>query len=306
MGEFDAWMDLATDSKDKAHKLLAWIQNSRVLNTNGIDMTLQAIENGILALHSLQTQFLGIIAAQTDILVGVPKWWRYNSKGVSKIFSAIAIIPHIILGWRSSEVSSVFGGLFTAEEIHHELSGNDMEQISSSFLNRPSIKTNQTWIRLAIAKGESGCQEWFPISSDHQPRHIETLPQEFLAGVFNLRSMHKDQTSAKTKTTPRKYINIHLRRDSLRGFTFTFKCCNTVANIKRQESTIAQPIHVPKDETGRCLVQTATFLGSIFDPGTDIIEYRTRLLNANSLQISQYVCGICNVSHYQLRLSSRE
>lgn len=50
-------------------------------------------------------------------------------------------------------------------------------------------------------------------------------------------------------------------------------------NIEKQKSTKSQLIDLPKDETGRYLVQCATFLASIFDSSTDIVEYRTRLLN---------------------------
>lgn len=279
IGELGAWMDLVTDSQDKAHKILAWIKTSRMLNTKSIDTVLQAIENDILDLDNLQTQFLGISAARTDILVGGPEWWRHNSKGVSNTFSAISSIPpsqstiEILRG-----LFSIFSGLFTAEDIIHELAGNDTEKICFSFLNRLSTQADQTWIRLAIGNGESGGQEWSPISADHQPRHSMTSPQEFFAGVFNLGSIHKDYASAKTKTNSRKYMGIHLRRDSHRSFTFAFTGCNTIVNAEKQQSTTLQPIDVPKDETGRYLVQAATFLGNIFDPGADIVEYRTRLL----------------------------
>ena len=42
--------------------------------------------------------------------------------------------------------------------------------------------------------------------------------------------------------------------------------------------TYDQPQNVVKDETGRTLVKCATILGSVIDPGADIVEYRWRLL----------------------------
>jgi hypothetical protein len=79
-------------------------------------------------------------------------------------------------------------------------------------------------------------------------------------------------------------MKILLRQDDNRGFNFIFKGCNCGRNIKtgifssEQIATYDQPMNVVKDETGRILVQCATVLGSIIDPGCNVMEYRKRLL----------------------------
>jgi hypothetical protein len=82
---------------------------------------------------------------------------------------------------------------------------------------------------------------------------------------------------------PRKYMKIRLREEN-RGFQFVFKGCNCGRTIKtgvfssEPIPTHDQPRNVVRDETGRILVQCATILGSIMDPGCNVIEYRKRLL----------------------------
>lgn len=42
------WMDLATDSKDKAYKLEKWIESARLLNTEAVNAILRVIERVML------------------------------------------------------------------------------------------------------------------------------------------------------------------------------------------------------------------------------------------------------------------
>src|SRR5437764_2585959 len=69
-----------------------------------------------------------------------------------------------------------------------------------------------------------------------------------------------------------------------RGFQFIFKGCNCGREVK-SGAFRTKPIPIPNpprdvvgDETGRILVQCATILGSIMDPGCDVVEYRRNLL----------------------------
>ncbi len=77
IGELETWMDLATDSKDKAYKLDAWIDTSRVLKTASVNAILRIIEEDCLVLDALQTQVKGISSARTDIINGGP-FWRFG------------------------------------------------------------------------------------------------------------------------------------------------------------------------------------------------------------------------------------
>jgi len=69
-----------------------------------------------------------------------------------------------------------------------------------------------------------------------------------------------------------------------RDFQFGFMGCNCGKKEKTGLfSSEPIPIHdqprdVVGDETGRILVQCATILGSIMDPGSNVVEYRRRLL----------------------------
>jgi hypothetical protein len=91
MGELHVWMDLATDSKDRAYKLQEWIEDSRVLKSGPVSAILRILEQDKLYLNFLQTQVEGISGARTDIINGGPNWWRENFKGISNIFSAVSI-----------------------------------------------------------------------------------------------------------------------------------------------------------------------------------------------------------------------
>jgi hypothetical protein len=85
-------------------------------------------------------------------------------------------------------------------------------------------------------------------------------------------------------SSPRKYMKIVLKKEN-RGFQFEFQGCNCGKEVKTGVfSSEPIPIHLqPRDiegnETGRILVQCATILGSIMDPGCDVVGYRKRLLH---------------------------
>ena len=290
IGHLHTWMDLATDSKDKAYKLLIWIGGCRVLNTAGISAILRIIEEDNKSLNSLQTQVRGVSSARTDIINGGPFWWSDNYRGVSNIFSAVSITPReckqradIFRG-----LLGIFNGLFTPEEIERDLSGDDMEKISFTFFKQLSIKTRCAWTKLAISGGERGQWDWIPMVG----RHSGSTTDDFFAGIVNLgqvkekgqgKGQAKVQAMVGLQGVPRKYMKIFLRQGGT-GFNFFFKGCN--CGKKQKTGTFSselidthdQPVIVNKDETGRRLVHCATVLGAIMNPGYDITQYRRRLL----------------------------
>jgi hypothetical protein len=289
IGEFDTWTDLVINAKDKAHKLAVWIGDSRVVNTAVIDVILRVIEKDILSLDRLLNQVMGIIAARTDILVGGPDWWRKNPTGISNIFSATSIAPRECQ--HGSEIFKgllgIFTGLFTAEEVRRELSGDDMERISFAFFKQLSIETGKAWTRLAITSAERGDWGWIPVVAAGQNKIITTA---HFAGTINLGSLKPNHAFVKAEArtglgkTPRKYMTIKLQQESDRNFNFVYTGCNRGQNAKtgifnnNQIPTNDEPVNVVTDDTGRFLVQCATVLGSIFDPGRDAVEYRRKFL----------------------------
>jgi hypothetical protein len=288
IGELDIWMDLATDSKDKALKLQSWISNPRFLNTQSVNAILRVIEEDNLSLQSLQTQVKGIDSARSDIINGGPYWWHENYKGISNVFSAVSIRPRkcdqradIFRG-----LLGVFSGLFTAEEIEREICGDDMDKISFAFFKQLSIKTGNAWTKLAISSGERPEWDWIPMVESHGG----FMTTDCFAGVVKLGRVKRAGQAKATAITgiagvPRKYMKILLRRGPAKGgFPFVFRGCNCGKKINtgvfssERIPTYDQLRTVVKDETGRTLVQCATILGSIMDPGCDVIQYRTRLL----------------------------
>lgn len=83
IGELETWMDLASDSKDKAFKLQTWIDESRLVKSASVNAILRFIDDDCIDLDFLQTQVRGISSARTDIIAGGPYWWHENYKGVS-------------------------------------------------------------------------------------------------------------------------------------------------------------------------------------------------------------------------------
>lgn len=288
IGQLHTWMDLAIDCTDKAVKLRDWIQHGRVLKTAAVNAILRVIEEDIISLFSLQTQVMGINSARTDIINGGSAWWRENYKGISNIFSAISIKPRkcghtadIFKG-----LLGIFNGLFTKEEVKTQLSGDDIKLISFNFFKRLSIETGLAWTRLGVTgKAREDGWNWIPVvESDNQ-----IMSTDCFAGVFNL-GLLKKQGRAKAPAvtgligTPRKFMKIRLSQGD-GDFQFIFKGCNCGKKLKtgllhsELIPTHDQPRDVVKDETGRALVQCATILGAIMDPGQgNLIEYRRRLL----------------------------
>ena len=288
IGELHTWMDLATDSRDKAFKLLEWIENCRFLNTAAVNAILRVIEEDTLILSALQTQVQGISSARTDIINGGALWWRENYKGISNIFSAVSIRPrqckHKADIFRG--LLGVFSGLFAPEEVERELSGDDIEKVSFAFFKQLSTKTGLAWTKLAVSSRDRG-EEWNWIPVVENDARIMTT--DCFAGVAILGRL-KEKGRAKAAATtgidgvPKKYMKIRLQQGN-GDFQFIFKGCNCGKKIKTgmfKRETIPmndQPRNVIKDETGRVLVQCATILGAILDPGCeDLTDYRRRLL----------------------------
>lgn len=231
-------------------------------------------------------QVKGLNSARTDIIAGGPSWWYENHKGVSNIFSAISITPRkcgqkvdIFRG-----LLGVFSGLFSAEEVDRDLSGDDIEKISFAFFKQLSVKTGLAWTKLAISSGERGTYDWIPVAA----KNSKLLSTDIFAAVVNLGRLNQKGLAKATAITglmgtPHKFMKIQINKDN-RGFQFTFRGCNCGKKVKtgmfssEPIPTYDQPRSVAGDETGRILVQCATVAGKLIDPGRDVIEYRRRLL----------------------------
>ncbi|KAF7556000.1 hypothetical protein G7Z17_g1730 [Cylindrodendrum hubeiense] len=288
LGQLHTWMDLATDSNDKALKLRDWIEKGRFLNTASVNAILRVIEENIIFLSGLQTQVKGMNSARTDIINGGSHWWRENYKGISNIFSAVSIRPReckkradIFRG-----LLGVFSGLFTQEEVDTDMSGDDIKRISFNFFRKLSAETGLAWTNLAVSsRDREGGWNWIPVvENDNQ-----IMTTDCFAGVVSLGRLKKEgraKAAAMTGVlgTPRKLMKIRLSQGN-GDFQFTFKGCNCGKKLKtgmfssERIPTYDQPRDVVKDETGRILVHCATILGAIMDPGCDdVVEYRRRLL----------------------------
>ncbi|EWG38298.1 hypothetical protein FVEG_01555 [Fusarium verticillioides 7600] len=288
IGQLHTWMDLAIECADKAAKLYDWIDKGRVFHTAGINAILRVIGEDILSLVSLRTQVKGINSARTDIINGGSYWWRENYKGISNIFSAISLRPRKCRD--SADIFrgllGIFSGLFTKDEVETQLSGKDITSISFNFFKKLSSETGLAWTKLGVAsKARESGWNWIPlVESDNQVASTDCF-----AGVLNLGSLKKEGR-AKTRAmtgligTPRKFMKIRLAQGN-GDFQFIFKGCNCGKKIKTGRisreliPTYDQPRDVVKDETGRTLVQCATILGAIMDPGCDdLVHYRRELL----------------------------
>ena len=293
IGELNTWMDLATDAKDKAHKLQEWIERCRVLKSSAVNAILRIIEEDNKSLGELQTQVKGISSARIDIVNGGPSWWYENHKGISNIFSAISITPREC---RDKEdifkgLLGVFSGLFTPEEIHTELGGTDIEAISFAFFRQLSIKTGYAWTRLAISSQKRGAWDWIPVVA-YNPDHPDLMTTDCFAGVVKLGMLRSNGLAKAPAVTgirgaPRQYMKILLRQEHRSGGSgsqFVFRGCNCGTNVRtglfstEPIPTHDQPQDIAGDETGRILVQCATMLGSIMDPDGDLVDFRRRLL----------------------------
>lgn len=287
IGDLSTWIDLATDSKDKAQGIEKWISDGHFLNTAAVNAVLRALEEDLLSLSSLQLLVLGINSARTDVINGGPHWWHDNYRGISNIFSAISISPRECQDKRDvfRGLLGIFSGLFTPDEIKREMEGDDMDRIAFAFFKQLSIKTGRSWTRLAITSRARGQWDWIPVVEDYGG-----LTTDYFAGVVDLGRLGKggdakSQALTKVNGLPRKYMTIKLiENQHQEGFYFTFKGCNCGRQLKtgtfRSEliPTNDQPWEVPTDEIGKTLVQCATVLGFIMDPAHSVVEYRRRLL----------------------------
>ncbi|TID18925.1 hypothetical protein E6O75_ATG06046 [Venturia nashicola] len=291
LGELDDWMDLATNSKDKAYKLFDWIDRCRVLNNASVNAILGQIAEDKSTLDFLQTQVMGISSARTDILNGGPRWWHQNHKGISNVFSAISIKPRTCSSSPDifKGLLGVFNGLFTNEEVAGKLGGEDIEKISFAFFKQLSLKTDQAWTKLAISRGEREKWDWIPVVKSHD----KLMTTDCFAGVINLGHLRqKTEASASTGAltgidkTPHKCMRIEICEIDTSDYDdFVYKGCNCGKNITTgffSSDPIPiydTPITVAKDEIGRTLVQCATILGSIIDPGGNVVDFRRRFLH---------------------------
>ncbi|KAI9778504.1 MAG: hypothetical protein M1839_008034 [Geoglossum umbratile] len=245
IGALGDWINLATDSNDKALKLRNWITESRFLIP-----------------ELLGKQVNGINSARTDIINGGPYWWCENHMGICNVFSAISIRPRSC--YKKEDIFKgllgVFNGLFTVEEIEREMSGDDMEKISFAFFKQLSIKTGRAWTKLAISHGERKEWDWIPVIANNN----KLMTTDCFAGV---------------------YMKILLRHQENRGFQFAFKGCNcgkkiTTGLLKSELIPTYDGVRdVVADETGRMLVHCAMILGNVVDPGYDLVRYREKLLS---------------------------
>ena len=289
IGELDTWMDLASDAADKAVKLHDWISECRVVKSSAVFAILGLIMEDILVLASLRIQVRGITSARTDIISGGPRWWYDNHMGVANVFSAIS--------FREREASvehdtfrgllGVFHGLFTPEEMRRDLTGKDMNAMSFAFFKQLSIKTERAWTRLVTSSGERGSWDWIPVVANHD----RPLTTDVFSGVVHLGRLKPDGFAKVEATTgilgtPKRYATLTLRKETSkpRGMRFTFVGCNCGKKVKsgmfskEPIPTNDQCVKVARDETGRTLVHCATILGSILDPGGDMVEFKRRLL----------------------------
>ncbi|KAI9854413.1 MAG: hypothetical protein M1813_001262 [Trichoglossum hirsutum] len=290
IGALGDWINLATDSNDKALKLRNWITEPRFLIPELLGVILAIIEEDILSLAALQKQVNGINSARTDIINGGPYWWYDNHMGICNVFSAISRRPRSCYNKADifKGLLGVFNGLFTVEEIKREMSGDDMGKISFAFFKQLSIKTGRAWTKLAISHGERKEWDWIPVIANYD----KLMTTDCFAGVVNLGQLSRKQDGL-AKTTamigidgvPQKCMKILLRRQESRGFQFAFKGCNcgkklTTGFLKNELIPTYDGVRdVVADETGKMLVHCAMILGNVMDPGCDLVEYREKLLS---------------------------
>ncbi|KAK3304686.1 uncharacterized protein B0T15DRAFT_558658 [Chaetomium strumarium] len=267
IGALDAWIDLATEAKDKGYKLQQWIGNPRFFRTSSVTAILSIIEEDNLALRALQAQVDGISAARTDILNGGHYWWYENYKGVCNVFSAISIQPRECTEWVDifRGLLGVFCGLFTQEEIQTYMKGDDMETVSFAFFKQLSIKTGQGWTRLAISSRERGKWDWIPVAASNS----RLMTTDCFAGVVKLGPV--DQKNG-------------LLRQEDRGFHFVFRGCNCDKTVKTGTFK-KEKIPLNDRPKGRGRRRDRQNTGAMYDhprkyhgPGDNLVEYRRRLL----------------------------
>lgn len=289
IGAMHTWMDLGTDVTDKAIKLFEWIENCRVLNTGTVNAVLGVIGEDVISLEALRTQVQGINSARTDVINGGPLWWCENYKGITNVFSAVSIRPR--MSTYKADIFrgllGIFHGLFDKDEVRTHLSGNDneIERISFNFFQRLSSRTGLAWTKLAVSSNERvEGWDWIPSVENSPIVTTDCFAGVAILGRLKQKGRAKAEATAGIEGTPKKYTKIKLLQGD-GSFRFQFRGCNCGKKIKagwfkrKLIPTNNQPRDIVRDETGRVLVQCATILGAILDPGSqDIAEYRRRLL----------------------------
>ncbi|KAF1347301.1 hypothetical protein EJ07DRAFT_143078 [Lizonia empirigonia] len=287
VGALNSWLDLATDTKDKALKLLRWIETSRVVKSESVASIMRVIEEDVTSLETLQSIVMGIDSARIDVISGGPSWWQDNPKGVSNIFSLLAVMPREFN--RRAEVFKgllgLFSGLYTDEEAARELSGEDFRKISFNFFKRLSSKTGFAWTNLAVRSGEISNHSWVPVVE----AHVSVTTTKCFAGIYELGILDAkgrvDVEATDLEGTPRQLASIRVVQGSPDDANqFTFEGCNGAKTVKQgsvdgertQTNNRLQDIN--SDDMGRILAQCATILGSLLEPDASPAEYRRSLL----------------------------
>ncbi|KAM7188107.1 hypothetical protein V8F33_010870 [Rhypophila sp. PSN 637] len=269
-GELGVWMDLATDSRDKASKLYDWIDDSRHLKTTTQSMILSLIDLDNDELQSLQIVVQGINAARGDIINGGLSWWKKNPKGVSNVFSAISIIPRSAF-WKPDTFNGLLDGA-------RDMTTTDLNALSFAIFKQLSIETGQAWTKLAIGNGEERDWGWIPLGTKYEllppsqertdgieerdeedfvddaeeeklEREEDKSDDQFtttdcFSGVVNLGVVKQNTSLAKVCATtgligsPRTYMKISLNQVPSTGdanqrpdFNFYFRGCNVGKKI---------------------------------------------------------------------------
>ncbi|KFA70388.1 hypothetical protein S40285_07801 [Stachybotrys chlorohalonatus IBT 40285] len=286
IGELPVWMNLATDSNDKANKLYQWIHCSRDQKSDLVLAILNAIEEQAVEVKSLQLRVGGITSAKSDIMHGGSSWWKFNSRGVSNIFSAVSLIPRVAEKPRDIYLGllGIFNGLFDVEQL--STLGMDMDKITFEFFQQLSIKTEFAWTKLAISSGERKQWDWIPVARiPKTPNTTDCFSGVIQLGRLKKKGQAKSMAVTGVKGTPRPYMKIRLVGQESGKFQFIFKGCNCGKKIKTgffKKETIPThdtPVQIRTDQTGRTLVWCATVLGSLIDPGCNLPDYRRKLLN---------------------------
>ena len=83
LGELDAWVNLASDAKDKAVKLHDWTNTSSEVKSAAVNAILGLVEEDVVVLTALQIQVQGISSARIDIISGGPSWWVETHPGIA-------------------------------------------------------------------------------------------------------------------------------------------------------------------------------------------------------------------------------
>ncbi|KAK5635724.1 hypothetical protein RRF57_011436 [Xylaria bambusicola] len=287
IGSLFKWMELARDCDDKARKLYGWIDRARIVKTESISLVLRLIADDINHLHALKEVVMSIDAARIDIINGGPQWWVENQKGISNIFSAIALTPRSCRDMQDlfRGLLGIFSGLFTPAEIEEDIKGNDMNKMSFTFFKRLSSRTGVAWTKLSVSSRQRGQWDWIPIveqkrgsieqcenvkpgaesdieksvemvgvvesKEEPEPNHLKT---DIFTGVVRLGYLRQSGVAKARGLTgllgkPQKLMSVHLKEENPQ-FHFTFKGCNCGKSIGlfRREKI---PTHdQPVDVTG--------------------------------------------------------